>query len=385
MKFSQKLSWTIHLRKVLVVLSLTYASGASTAEDPQPAATTPSITTEETAIDEAAVENAAADHFLLQQQNLAAELKPDELIWLDVTYPEASESVQTLALVREPRTPQAHGAVLILHDKEQHPDWPHIIRPLRLGLPDAGWYTLSMSLPYENTAHSPKRDLPSKHSESMELTDQLKASLAKAAERKKPTGNTDTQTDEAADTSITKEDLSSEKTDSADNSVDINLSDQSTKETKAIPYDDRALAHVKSALDYIASAGYQNVIIITYRGSANIALKHIKPFAPAMTNQGFALVMINPILDSEFQYDISKAIGKNFQAPVLDIVDSSNIGYTQQASERLITARASNVANYHQAKFAIVEGSRQRTLLKRIHYWLETYAPGMAATKISQN
>lgn len=39
------------------------------------------------------------------------------------------------------------GYALILHDNQQHPDWPGLIRTLRLQLPAGGWSTLSISLP----------------------------------------------------------------------------------------------------------------------------------------------------------------------------------------------------------------------------------------------
>ncbi|MGM0594152.1 MAG: DUF3530 family protein [Pseudomonadota bacterium] len=39
------------------------------------------------------------------------------------------------------------GSVLLLHDRGSHPAAPGVIEPLRLGLPQAGWSSLSLSLP----------------------------------------------------------------------------------------------------------------------------------------------------------------------------------------------------------------------------------------------
>ncbi len=45
------------------------------------------------------------------------------------------------------------GAVLILHGRGFHPDWADAINPLRVGLVDSGWNTLSIQLPVlEKTA-----------------------------------------------------------------------------------------------------------------------------------------------------------------------------------------------------------------------------------------
>ena len=39
------------------------------------------------------------------------------------------------------------GAVLILHGRGFHPDWADTINPLRVGLIEHGWNTLSIQLP----------------------------------------------------------------------------------------------------------------------------------------------------------------------------------------------------------------------------------------------
>ncbi len=42
---------------------------------------------------------------------------------------------------------QPKGAVLLLHGIGVHPDWPQVIQPLRVGLPERGWTTLSLQMP----------------------------------------------------------------------------------------------------------------------------------------------------------------------------------------------------------------------------------------------
>lgn len=45
------------------------------------------------------------------------------------------------------------GAVIFLHGRGLHPDWPQVIQPLRTRLPDRGWSTLSLQMPVlENDA-----------------------------------------------------------------------------------------------------------------------------------------------------------------------------------------------------------------------------------------
>jgi len=38
-------------------------------------------------------------------------------------------------------------AIILLHGIGIHPDWPQVINPLRIGLPESGWRTLSLQLP----------------------------------------------------------------------------------------------------------------------------------------------------------------------------------------------------------------------------------------------
>lgn len=42
---------------------------------------------------------------------------------------------------------EAKGAVLILHGRGFHPDWADVVNPLRVGLAEQGWNTLSIQLP----------------------------------------------------------------------------------------------------------------------------------------------------------------------------------------------------------------------------------------------
>jgi len=39
------------------------------------------------------------------------------------------------------------GAVVLVHGRGTHPDWPQVIHPLRTGLPKQGWVTLSLQMP----------------------------------------------------------------------------------------------------------------------------------------------------------------------------------------------------------------------------------------------
>ncbi len=45
------------------------------------------------------------------------------------------------------QTDATRGGVILLHGRGFHADWPENIGPLRVGLSEAGWYTLSLQMP----------------------------------------------------------------------------------------------------------------------------------------------------------------------------------------------------------------------------------------------
>ncbi len=62
------------------------------------------------------------------------------------------EGREVLALFKQQTRGVSHGAVLLLHDLNGHPDYPGPIQALRRQLPDAGWHTLSLQLPHSDSA-----------------------------------------------------------------------------------------------------------------------------------------------------------------------------------------------------------------------------------------
>jgi pimeloyl-ACP methyl ester carboxylesterase len=53
----------------------------------------------------------------------------------------------------EAESKQPKGAAIIMHGRGFHPDWADVVRPLRTGLPETGWHTLSLQMPVlEKTA-----------------------------------------------------------------------------------------------------------------------------------------------------------------------------------------------------------------------------------------
>jgi len=55
-----------------------------------------------------------------------------------------------LSIYMESELQPAKGAIIILHGRGLHPNWPELVYPLRTGLPGYGWTTLSIQMPVLN-------------------------------------------------------------------------------------------------------------------------------------------------------------------------------------------------------------------------------------------
>ncbi len=64
-----------------------------------------------------------------------------EAVWLK------ADRQPFLAIYTEATEGESLGGVIILHGIGIHPDWPQVIHPLRVQLPEHGWSTLSLQMP----------------------------------------------------------------------------------------------------------------------------------------------------------------------------------------------------------------------------------------------
>ena len=320
------------------------------------------------------------------QLALSEEVKAKEITWLDVKYSDESEVIKVLSLVQKPRTAQIHGAVLLLHDRGHHADWPYLIRPLRMNLPESGWFTLSVNLPFDIVRKLPDRSLSTKNADQVLVNTTLRQSIeaksSRAYRNSSDIKGKSSTTEQSKETEMPA-DANQEGAEEQADPVDIDLGEKNNTAI-AVPIEKRADMHIKAALDHLRNQGYQNIIIVAYRSAANLALEHIKERASTIPAKGFALVMIDPNLSSVNQEDLSAAIGVGFKAPILDLVNKADIDSRVLAMERAASARVSKAMSYKQISLNANEASvLQGNVLRRIRFWLERYAPGMSAKKFS--
>lgn len=81
---------------------------------------------------------------LAREKRLADEIA-DSILDGEVVYLEADRH-KFLAIDMQPDN-KARGSIVILHGRGYHPDWADVAHPLRVGLAENGWRTLSLQMP----------------------------------------------------------------------------------------------------------------------------------------------------------------------------------------------------------------------------------------------
>ncbi len=118
--------------------------------------------------------SAAGAENLAREQVIASELieriGEQEVVWL------RSNGTNFLALSVKTSAAEEQGGIILLHDIDAHPDWPEIISPLRNGLPEKGWSTLSIQLPLRS------RDVEPNARNQQKIIDLAQARIAAAVD-----------------------------------------------------------------------------------------------------------------------------------------------------------------------------------------------------------
>lgn len=82
----------------------------------------------------------------LQREKRLADEIVDSILDGEPVYLSDSKN-KFLSIFMESEVSKPKGAVIIMHGRGYHPDWKDVAHPLRIGLPESGWHTLSIQMP----------------------------------------------------------------------------------------------------------------------------------------------------------------------------------------------------------------------------------------------
>ncbi len=81
-----------------------------------------------------------------RETRMIAEIE-DSVMDGDVEYLPLKGDKEVFSIYMEPDADTPKGGVIILHSRGYHANWSNAIKPLRIGLAEKGWHTLSVQMP----------------------------------------------------------------------------------------------------------------------------------------------------------------------------------------------------------------------------------------------
>lgn len=223
-----------------------------------------------------------------------------------------------LGLYTEEFGEQPQGYALVLHDNQQHPDWPGLVNHMRSQLPAGGWSTLAISLPdYWQLTETPPREQPEY------LVEPPQASSGQVETNGQQPNNTENQDEtENAAPPDEEEPSAPNTTKSAEPAIsppeakkDLSFTQLSVEyEPAKVP--EVVQQRVQAALDFLKNRDPMPIIIIASGTAATWVAKQIH----GLRMRDIAgLVIIDPVATDHDAFDVSKD-APGLRIPVLDII-----------------------------------------------------------------
>jgi len=325
---------------------------------------------------------------------LADTLPEAEVLWLEG---KEFDPQAAMALYLPANAPsgsrRVQGGVLLLHDRGQHPDWPHITGHLRKAMPATGWHTLSLALFYPEHTPVPERTLLARSAtgfpyadaiprEGRSVTSAVDASIAGETD---PESSADTADDSAADAQSEPEaevegigprdyELSSEvDIDASNEPVPTTAGVESTSESepstlaKGISNNQR----IELGLQQLASLGMQNRSVIGVGEGATQLLNYLLENPQRIANlQG--MIWINARFDQALLSRLQTQVPAWATIKTLDIYDSTQVALKQAAQQRKDFARRNHPSAFQSSPMpglALNQSRNSQRLLNQVWSW----------------
>lgn len=242
-----------------------------------------------------------------------------------------------LALWLPANAPQAEGVVIIVPGDGESPDWPKAVGPLRRKLPDAGWQTLSLSLP------DPLDSLPQvRPSDPPASTDKEKAK--------------DSEPEAQNDTPPASEAPPAQ--------------DPAIERRKA--YSDRVMARIQAGVDFALQGKPKSIILLGHGTGAYWAARYLAEREPAEIHN---LLLVAAQMPGEFRPPLEDMVPRLALATG-DFYYRDRDGDRKAAKLRLQASKRETGKTYVQVGMNALPGdpaSEQDQLYRRVRGWLSLH------------
>jgi hypothetical protein len=319
--------------------------------------------------------------------------RADEVINLS----NAQENFYGLYLPQASGQPQ--GAILILHDKQQHGHWPEVIGPLREYLPLFGWSTLTIELPdtlkrqrIARQDFSIAKDTKQNPSEEdiSEATEQEGENIADTPETENQDPNDNDGPEE-----IEAEDLEGDNPEAEDNDNEPalprldKLPDLPITEIAAQPereiivdliadYQSQNRERINTAIEYLNQQNQYNIVIIGFGQGASWAIDYAhRQLKQNAEIKGLTLITIDALPNPYDEGLINQQLAE-IPLPFLDLLQNKKRIFDRSAKKRLAIMRRNNNAKYQQIVTQEINGydELENPTNRRIRGWIKKNAGG---------
>ncbi|MDD2161963.1 alpha/beta hydrolase family protein [Pseudomonas sp. MIL19] len=331
------------LRAAASALSLLLLTGPLHAEE-QAAADTTSTDTAAEATEP--VRAPLAERSEMEATALAQQLEPQEQQHLQ------AGDERFLALWLPANTAESSGVVIILPGDAETADWPQSVGPLRHKLPNAGWHSLSLTLPDPNGDAPPRRS----------PAPQTQAPSETPAEADPATAS-----NEEANTPV-----DAPRADTRDNSLDS--AETAASKAKSIEeqqqaHADRVLARIESAIGFAEQQQAKTIVLLGHGSGAYWAARYLAERKPGNIHN---LLMVAAALPAGYTPPLDELI------PQLPLA-TGDFYYKDLPADRTAALKRSQASKrqkqsgYTQVAMKALPGNReaeQEQLYRRIRGWL---------------
>ncbi|MFQ6573733.1 alpha/beta hydrolase family protein [Pseudomonas sp. UM16] len=252
-----------------------------------------------------------------------------------------------LALWKPANTGEPLGALIILAGAGETADWPKTVGPLRRKFPDAGWHSLSLSLP----------DL---------LVDAPQARVETAPAPSQPVAQGQSapakDTPEDANAGVERATaVESEVSESANPSQPMDADDKADAE--------RIFARVDAAVAYAQQHNARSIVLLGNGSGAYWAARYLSERQPAQVEK---LVMVSAQTPAQAEHSL-EALAPTLKVPTADFFYTNQAQGKRAAELRLQASKRVKDNNYRQVGLTAMPGNdaaEQEQLFRRVRGWL---------------
>ncbi|MFY9963129.1 alpha/beta hydrolase family protein [Pseudomonas sp.] len=252
-----------------------------------------------------------------------------------------------LALWKPANSGEPTGALIILAGAGETADWPKTVGPLRRKFPDAGWHSLSLSLP----------DL---------LVDNPQARVETA-----PTPSQPVTQGQSAPAKDTPEDANAavERATAVESEVSESASSSQPADADGKADAERIFARLDAAVAYVQQHNARSIVLLGNGSGAYWAARYLSERQPAQIQK---LVMVSAQTPAQAEHSL-EALAPTLKVPTADFFYTNQAHAKRAAELRLQASKRLKDNNYRQVGLTAMPGNgaaEQEQLFRRVRGWL---------------